>query len=341
MAVPEEIAAILEQYDVGTGQSWQKIERGYVNEKWLVETPTGRYVLKRRHPSLCQPDLVAAQHALISHLHAVGFAAPEIVRTRRGGTSVRWNARMYELQKRIPGDPGDRLRPAHVCAAAWTLGHYHRLVSGFDRPVLHRLGPRYSPLVLTSTLERLNGECRRPITVETQPILNRLKEHARHLAEQLGQLENLPELVIHGDYYAGNILFRGDEIAGVVDYDQAHWSARAQEVAEATIYFAQEPGARFRHIVYSGVLDLDAVPRFLAAYADNVRLTGEEIRALPHLVRTIWLCASLDPPLAPRLMLDTDREALRESLALADWARAHARDIKHIGFRVFRGQNRR
>jgi Ser/Thr protein kinase RdoA (MazF antagonist) len=195
--------------------------------------------------------------------------------------------------------------------------------------------------VLTATLERLNEACERLPTVETQQIQKRLQEHARHLAVQLGQLASLPELIIHGDYYAGNILFRGDQVAGVVDYDQAHWSARAQEVAEATIYFAQEPGARFTHIVYSGVLDLDAVLRFLAAYADSVRLTDEEIRALPHLVRTIWLCASLDPPLAPRLRLDTDREALHESVALADWAQAHARDIEHIGYRVFREQDRR
>lgn len=337
MVVPGEIAAVLEQYDVGTAQSWRKIERGYVNEKWLVETPTGRYVLKRRHPSLCQPDLVAAQHALISHLNAAGFVTPKIVRTARGGTLVTWDGRVYELQSLIPGDPGDRLRPAHVSAAARTLGRYHKLVRGFYRPGLHRLRSRYSPVVLTSTLARLNEDIEGSLTVETQQILERLRDHARHLTGQLGSIDDLPELVVHGDYYTGNILFRGDQVTGVVDYDQAHCSARTLEVAEATIYFAHEPGARFSHIVYSGVLDLDAVLRFLSAYAENVLLTDAEICALPHFVRNIWLCASLDPPLAPRLRLDADREALNESLALADWAQTHSRDIEQIGFDVFCG----
>jgi hypothetical protein len=107
---------------------------------------------------------------------------------------------------------------------------------------------------------------------------------------------------------------------------------RAQEVAEAVIYFARERTARFRHIVYSSILDLGAVRRFLAAYTDAVRLSDAEIRALPHLIRTTWLCASLDPPLRPRLRLDTDLEALHEVLALADWAQAHTPDIVHTAF---------
>jgi Ser/Thr protein kinase RdoA (MazF antagonist) len=147
-------------------------------------------------------------------------------------------------------------------------------------------------------------------------------------------------MVIHGDYYAGNILFQDDRVTGVVDYDKAHWSARALEVAEATLYFAQEPDARFQRIVYSNVLDLDTLQRFLKAYAGIACLTVAEIRALPHLMGTIWLCASLDPPLAPRLRLDGDLEPLLEVLALAEWARDHEREIEEVGFEVFGMPNR-
>jgi Ser/Thr protein kinase RdoA (MazF antagonist) len=157
----------------------------------------------------------------------------------------------------------------------------------------------------------------------------------------LAQLDVLPQLVIHGDYYADNIIFQGDRVAGVVDYDQARWSTRVQEVAEAAIYFAQEHTARFGHIVYSGVLDLDALRQFLGSYADNVCLTNAEMGALPHMIRTIWLCAALDPPLRPRLSLHTDMEALHEALALADWARARAQDIRLVASGVQSGKTRR
>ena len=36
---------------------------------------------------------------------------------------------------------------------------------------------------------------------------------------------------------------------------------------------------------------------FLSAYQEVVPLAWSEIQALPDLIRTIWLCAALDPPL--------------------------------------------
>jgi Ser/Thr protein kinase RdoA (MazF antagonist) len=276
----------------------------------------------------------------MEHLSAAEFPAPEIVRTRRRETSVFADGHVYELQRQIPGKLGDRMCPAQVDAAARALGRYHKLVDGFDHPGFHRERRRCGLMALAGILERLDEACRRPLPARARDILSRLDDKAQELAVHLSELDSLPHLVIHGDYYAGNILFRDDRVTGVVDYDKAHWSARALEVAEATIYFAQEPTARFQRIVYSSVLDLDSLRRFLTAYAEIVCLTKAEIRALPHLVGTVWLCASLDPPLAPRLRLDGDLEPLLEVLALAEWARDHRREIENTGFVVFGMPNR-
>jgi Ser/Thr protein kinase RdoA (MazF antagonist) len=145
-------------------------------------------------------------------------------------------------------------------------------------------------------------------------------------------LYELPELVIHGDYYADNLIVREDRIAGVVDYDEAHWSWRALEVAEALIYFAREPERSLEHIVYTGPLELTAVEEFLSAYCATTQLSEAEIRALPHLVRTIWICAALNPPLRSRLSAEEAPRALLEVLSLADWAQSHTAQIVEIGF---------
>jgi Ser/Thr protein kinase RdoA (MazF antagonist) len=144
----------------------------------------------------------------------------------------------------------------------------------------------------------------------------------------------VPELVIHGDYYADNLIVRDDRIVGVIDYDQAHWCWRAMEVAEALIYFAREAEERLEHIVYSGALDLGAVERFLAAYGTEVWLSDAELEVLPHLVRAIWMCAALDPPLAPRPDVKAALDVLPEVLYLADWAKLHAAEFTEIGFAV-------
>jgi homoserine kinase type II len=340
MSVSKELFDVLAAYNIGGCPQIQEINRGYVNAVWHVTTVTGQYVLRRRHPDLSHPDLVAAQHALIEHLRCGGFPTPEIVRTRDAQPFLRRGEKVYELQAYIQGVAGDRTHPIHMAASACTLGRYHRLVNGFDRLAFHRSWARYSPATLTSILSFFQRDGDYP-TDRAKQIIAQLEMHAQELSDTLAQFDALPELVIHGDFYTGNIIFQGDKVAGVFDYDQAHWTARAEEVAEATIFFAQEQRRRFKHIVYAGILDLEAVQRFLEAYVSVICLTNEEIEALPLLIRTIWLRAALHPPLKPRLRLDVDLDALQEVAALADWGARHAQEIMEIGMQVSGRQNRR
>jgi Ser/Thr protein kinase RdoA (MazF antagonist) len=183
-------------------------------------------------------------------------------------------------------------------------------------------------------MRRLRHEWRGGIGPRVGRLCEALDDHVANLVARSREYAELPELVIHGDYYAENLIMEGDEIVGVIDYDQAHWCWRALEVAEALIYFAREPGKRLRHIVYPGALDLDAVRRFLSEYCSVVCLSDAEINALPLFVRTIWMCAALDPPLRPRPNVQAAPLVLPEVLYLAEWAQAHAAEIREIGLDV-------
>lgn len=347
----EDVARVLGDYDLGQLQICRRVGHGYVNENWFVETTTGRYFLKRRHPRLKKPHLISAQHALVQHLRSVGFPAPAIVPARHGTTFLELQSEMYELQDYIPGDLCDLTRPAHFAAAARTLGWYHNAVNGFDRRFFHQSRERYGPTALRQIVDRLRenwyglpaARRRLPVPIARQTgrhgrtsaqldlMMGKLREHARDLRVRFDEFKRLPELVVHGDYYAENLIFQGDVVAGVVDYDLAHRCSRAMELAEALIYFTAERPGDLKHIVYPGVLDLSAIHRFLAAYTEVASLQESEIRVLPHLIRTIWLCASLDPPLEPLLSLEAAPQALPEILTLAGWAEANASKIVQIG----------
>jgi Ser/Thr protein kinase RdoA (MazF antagonist) len=172
------------------------------------------------------------------------------------------------------------------------------------------------------------------LTPQLARLCQALRGHALDLQARHSEFGHQPRLVIHGDFYAENLIMQGDVIVAVVDFDLARWSLRSLELAEALIYFAREATRRFQHIVYSGFLDLGLIDRFLRAYTEVIPLSDAELRALPHMIRTIWMCASLDPPLRSRVSLDQAADALPEVLALADWASMHAADITQIGFRV-------
>lgn len=330
----EDATRVLTHYDLGKLRNCRRVERGYVNENWVVETSTGRYFLKHRCTDLQDPHTVTAQHALIQHLRDVGFPAPAVVPTSDGETFVELQSELYEIHEYIPGELYDLTRPAHFRQAARTLGWYHNAIEKFDHPLFHQPREIYGLARLASILKQLEERWHDHTTPQLDPLIAELNEHFRDLEARFSGIGELPELVIHGDYYADHLIFRDDEVVGVVDYDLARWTSRVIEIAEAVIYFATKHQNEFKHIVYSGVLELDAVYRFLASYCETVPLSEDEIRVLPHMIRTIWLCASLDPPLEPLLSLEGAPAALPEILTLAGWAQAHATDIVELGLDV-------
>ncbi len=310
------VAAALAAYDLGELKALRQCERGYVNENWVVETARGRYLLKRRHPSLRCPDVIQAQHALLVRLHQAGFPVPALVPTVRGDTWLVQDGECYEVQAYIQGAPYDPARPAHLLAAATTLGRYHALAEGFAPPALH-LGVLYSPALLRENLGRLARAWAASQDAPLARLVQRLDAHADDLARRFAEHGPLPHLVIHGDYYADNLLFDRDRIVGVVDWDKARWQPRVVELAEALIYFASPRPGPFQHLVYPGVLDQEPFARFLDAYARVIALTDDERRALPDYIHCIWSQVSLQR-LAEKPRPPAARAALREVLTLAN-----------------------
>jgi homoserine kinase type II len=328
--------ALLVRYELGTLHGCHFLARGHVNEKWILETSRGRFLLKRRHPGLQDPALIAGQHALLRFLVEAGFPAPNIVPTCDGATFVETGGHCYEVQGYIVGTPCEEDRPAHLAAAAHMLGRYHGAVRGFDHALLHRPVARYGAETLQRIVAGRVRAWRAAGLLHLEPEIGALLRRVDDLVAGLADLGPLPELVIHGDYYADNLLFCDDRIVGVVDYDLAHWAPRAVEVAEALIYFARERSRRFRAIVYPGVLDLVLACDFVRAYLEIAPLAESEICALPHLVCTIWLCASLEPPLGPPPGPEVASLVLPEVLALVGWMERHAAGLIEQCWRVHR-----
>lgn len=322
---------VMAHYDVGELRQHERISRGCVSDHWWVETGTASYFLKRRSESFRKPCLVKGQHKLINHLFDIGFPTAKVKSTRHGMTFIELENEIYELFFYINGDHCEVARPKHWASAVHTLAWYHHAVAEFDHPALHWPFDRYGSTALVGIVEQIRQDWHGQTDESLDMLVAELTEHTEDLIARFEEFSALPELIIHGDYHAGNLIIQGDTVVGVVDFDLAHWCFRAMEVAEALIFFSTERSKRFNSIVYSGFLDLKEVQRFIEIYSATTRLTKAEIQALPHLVRTIWLCAALDPPLQPLMSVGRAPQALPEVLILADWARAHADDITGIG----------
>jgi homoserine kinase type II len=244
--------------------------------------------------------------------------------SRQGDTFVELDGQFYELHAYIEGQPYDPQRRGHLAAAGAMLASYHAAVTGFAPEGLHRSGTLYSPAFLEEALARLVEAWRLGRDSELAHALGELRGHALDLDGRFSSHAPSHQLVIHGDYYADNLLFDGDRIVGVVDYDKACWQPRVVELAEALVYFASSRPGHLNRLVYPGFLEWQPFTLFLQSYARVVVPDRAELEVLPDYVRAIWLSMSLVRLLERGPRPSWAAEALCELASLGQWAQANA-----------------
>jgi len=322
-----DLERVLRNYPLGQLTDACRVRQGFINENWLVVTTRGRFFVKCRHPSYRHSGLIRAQHELIEHLRSQGFPAPRLMRTLKDDSILELDGRWYEIQEFIDGIPYDPNRPAHLEQAALTLGLYHRCVEGFARRVFRTQGDLYTPATAHQALVRLVTTRRLDTNRLLSDLVKRLGAEVRDLAARFAHHGALPRLVIHGDYYADNLIFEGDRIVGVVDYDRARSEARAAELSEALIYFASPRASQMQHIVYPGFLEWGPLSSFLESYSQTCALAEDEVRAIPDFMSAIWLAWSLRRLYEEGIQPHRAFEALQEVASLVDWSLANAEQI--------------
>jgi homoserine kinase type II len=327
VASHRKLERVLSRYPLGKLKATQRPEHGFVNDNWIIDTTDGRFFLKHRHPTLSEPAFVLAQHALTTWLRSGGFPAPQLKRTNVGKSLCILDNECYEIQEFIPGTHCDRDREGHLGEAASTLARYHTAVRSLAPSELCTHHLLYSPLRVADSLSQLVRIWRLTADAELTDPVKRIQAQVRDLARRFAEHGTLPGLVIHGDYYADNLLFDSDRIVGVVDYDKARWQARVVELAEALIHFASPQPGQLQHLVYPGFPLWSLLFPFLEAYCRIVPLLDAEADALPNYVQCIWMQMSL-----LRLQEEAKRpsgahEALEEVLALGHWVQVHRSDL--------------
>src|SRR5262249_43263668 len=69
--------------------------------------------------------------------------------------------------------------------------------------------------------------------LHTSPTARTIAYHLDRVRSQLDAVHasSFPGTVIHGDFIAENLLFQGEELSGVLDFDSTHLDLRAVDVA--------------------------------------------------------------------------------------------------------------
>jgi len=213
------------------------------NGNWLVETDGGEpSVLRRYHPETAPEDL-RYEHAVLAYVAGAGWVVPTALTA-----PVRWHDRWWCLTRHVPGQ-GTRAEDARQCVRRGRdLARLHLALRG----AADRIGPRpgWRPQHTAVTIQaRDRWEARVEGLASASPRLaawSRAAAAETRAALAAVGADDLPVMVVHGDFAAWNVHYEGDVLAGVIDFELTHVDSRPYELAIARGYRAPDMVAAYR-----------------------------------------------------------------------------------------------
>jgi len=272
----EEISATLAHYDLGDLVSEHKGHQGFANLNLRIETTRGCF-LYRVNLQQCQESM-EYEHQLLHYLdeQEIPVALP------------------------LPRTDGVKITPSPsgpVVIYSFIEGHMPDINETTVREIA-RVAARMNTLPVPDHLHRDN-----PLTfaateeiVRVSPIDDALRKRVQ---QELNRLRDplsipLPDGIVHGDLFHDNTLYRGNQLAAVIDFEDASTEHRMVEIGVTINGFCAP----------ENILEPDLVNAFLESYESIAPLNEEEQRLLPayiHWGTLVMICWHLKDPTPHKL----------------------------------------
>ncbi len=267
----EALAEFLELYDVGTLLAAKGIAEGVENSNYLVDT-TGadgkgaRFILTLYEKRVDVADLPFFMD-LLDHLAKQGCLVPRFIADRDGQMLQTLCGRPAALIEFLTGVSVTQPNAAQAKATGAALGQLHRAAEGFAGERANSLGP--------DGWHRLVEACGDGLDTIRPGLAARARDELAFIDARWPVA--LERCVIHADLFPDNVLMRGDEVGGLIDFYFSCTDIRAYDLAVTHGAWCFTPdGAQFHPDVAAGLM---------RGYIEAHGLTPDEHAALPVLAR--------------------------------------------------------
>ncbi len=277
------LGRVLGEYLLSNPRVTGLLEASARNENFVVEDAARRRYILRRYRRNPDERRIRFQLEFQRQLHGLGYPTSEIITSTAGDPLVDAEAGPWVLFSYVEGAEFDYARLGQVEEAGRRLAQFHTLSERIDLPeVVIDINPQPRRW-WTRGEEELAAlqEMFRDDAVDEEFAFLR-DWHAELLSEwPLARLDTLPAGWVHSDFHGRNMVFAGDELRGLFDFDPLHHGFWVEDVADALFMFGRE----FRG---SRRIRPDAARAFLDAYAETRPLSSEERSAIPMMAVVAW-----------------------------------------------------
>ncbi len=205
------IEELADDYGFGRVGNVTAIPRGSVNTNYVLECTKGKFLL--RIDEVKSEMEVKREIDLLAFLRKHSFPCPHPLQDRKGRFYRDYRNKCLSLYRYHEGRivPPERLRPSQLETIGRTLGEIHVIGKGYKKGIDNRFSfDRIADLYLG-----VRGK-----------LPNYFRKISRTLDDEIEYLNRyleskLPKGVIHGDMFADNLLFRGERLVAVLDFEAA------------------------------------------------------------------------------------------------------------------------
>jgi Ser/Thr protein kinase RdoA (MazF antagonist) len=280
--------SVIEAYELDDA-AISDLDTGSYNIHFRVERAGELFDLRRSNrPN--SPGNLGYEAAILVHLRQSGFdLAPEIVPALTGEPNVWLEGAGWTLFRWMGDGPKinrQTANPTRTLAAARALARLHVICKDFvpdgqrgDWPIFTL--PTVDPNLWLHRAESLADLLDEHAVDSGEPHGRgeQLRVMSRQSASELATVDftALPEYVCHGDYRVRNIMFAGDEVTAVFDFDTSIRASRLPGLGGVVTRFSALGG--------NPQADIEAGALFLKEYHNRLPLSAYEITVLPIFIR--------------------------------------------------------
>ncbi|WP_447930788.1 homoserine kinase [Sphingopyxis fribergensis] len=262
---PDDLAALVARYDIGTVVSCKGIAEGVENSNFLLETTGGRFILTLYEKRVSEGDLPFFVD-LLNHLASRNCPVPAMIRDRNGVAIQQISGRAACVIQFLPGISLTQPTPAQCEAAGAALGAMHRALEDYAGARANSMGHDHWRAVAAATGD-LDA-----VLPGLQSIVD----------AELAYLDahwptDLPAHVIHADLFPDNVLMLGDRVTGLIDFYFAASDFRAYDLVITHASWAFSADGKQCDPARGAAL--------MRGYASEITLSDAEVAALPLLAR--------------------------------------------------------
>lgn len=261
----EDLAALIERYDIGALTAFKGIAEGVENSNFFLGTDSGQFILTIYEKRVSADDLPFFL-GLMEHLAKAGVRCPTPVHDREKRVLQKLAGKPAAIVTFLPGLSLQRPQPAHCRALGAGLAKLHG--AGLNFPL--RRPNALSLAGWTKLFTSVGGVA--------DTIAQGMSAKLAHALEALTKAwpNDLPSGVIHADLFPDNVLFLDDKVSGVIDFYFACNDLLAYDLAICMNAWCFE---------MDGAFNVTKAKALVNGYQSVRPLSPDELSALPVLAR--------------------------------------------------------